>query len=279
MVVNVFAVCYAISYPVVGWLVDRLGPGHDARWGSSPGRWLHRRGLDADARPVHCLPRHARPGRADGVSGPVARGGHLVSRHAAGDGQQLCVAGSSIGAIAAPPLVACWRCISTGMWPSSFPGLLGLAIAAVWWLIYRDPPPEMASELDLGALGSPAQASPGRSSGGPAACGASSFAGSSATRSGTSACSGCRAISRRIPACRWPRSAWSVGFPFWRPTWGDRQFGLVRLAGAGAGSSRCGPERSCSRPGRAGAGVHVDAVPWASGPRADRFQHRRPWCA
>ena len=58
----------------------------------------------------------------------------------------LCVAGSSIGAILAPPLVAALA-IRFG-WHAAFivPGVVGLLIALAWWVIYRDPPPEMARE-------------------------------------------------------------------------------------------------------------------------------------
>ena len=56
----------------------------------------------------------------------------------------LSVAGSSIGAIIAPPLVA-WLALKFN-WHVAFvvPGVLGLGVALMWWLIYRDPPPEVA---------------------------------------------------------------------------------------------------------------------------------------
>ncbi len=61
----------------------------------------------------------------------------------------VCVAGSSIGAIAAPPLVA-WLALKYN-WHVAFilPGMVGLAIAAAWFVLYRDPPAEMAGEPDV----------------------------------------------------------------------------------------------------------------------------------
>jgi len=56
----------------------------------------------------------------------------------------LCVAGGTIGAIIAPPLVA-WLSIKFG-WHAAFivPAILGMTVAVAWWLVYRDPPPEIA---------------------------------------------------------------------------------------------------------------------------------------
>jgi ACS family hexuronate transporter-like MFS transporter len=52
----------------------------------------------------------------------------------------LCVAGGSMGALIAPPLVA-WITLRYG-WHAAFiiPGVLGLAVAMLWRLLYRDPP-------------------------------------------------------------------------------------------------------------------------------------------
>lgn len=58
----------------------------------------------------------------------------------------LCVAGTSIGAILAPPLVA-WLTLNVS-WHAAFivPGLVGLLLASLWWVVYRDPPPELMAE-------------------------------------------------------------------------------------------------------------------------------------
>src|SRR5699024_3208491 len=58
----------------------------------------------------------------------------------------LCVAGSSIGAIIAPPLVA-WLAISY-RWDTAFLfiGIIGLILAILWIVVYRDPPERIAKE-------------------------------------------------------------------------------------------------------------------------------------
>src|SRR5690606_5001752 len=63
----------------------------------------------------------------------------------------LCVAGSSIGAIIAPPLVA-WLAI-TYNWHTVFivAGVVGMIIALLWILIYREPPAEIALEAAGGS--------------------------------------------------------------------------------------------------------------------------------
>jgi ACS family hexuronate transporter-like MFS transporter len=58
----------------------------------------------------------------------------------------LCVAGSSIGAILAPPAVA-WLAIHFG-WHTAFIALggIGLLIAVLWKLIYREPPAYISAD-------------------------------------------------------------------------------------------------------------------------------------
>jgi ACS family hexuronate transporter-like MFS transporter len=60
----------------------------------------------------------------------------------------ICAAGSTIGAVLAPPLVA-WLAIQFS-WRAAFvvPALLGVIIAAAWWWIYRDPPASYGAETD-----------------------------------------------------------------------------------------------------------------------------------
>ncbi|HVF97399.1 MAG TPA: MFS transporter, partial [Flavisolibacter sp.] len=59
----------------------------------------------------------------------------------------LSVAGSSIGAIIAPPLVA-WIALNYN-WQTVFfvAGCIGLVIALLWWAIYRDPPTAITEEI------------------------------------------------------------------------------------------------------------------------------------
>jgi ACS family hexuronate transporter-like MFS transporter len=58
----------------------------------------------------------------------------------------LCVAGSSIGAILAPPVIA-WLAL-TYNWQTAFVamGIVGILIAILWKLVYREPPPHILEE-------------------------------------------------------------------------------------------------------------------------------------
>lgn len=147
VIINVFTVCYALMYPVAGWLVDRFGAkivmflgvigwslaclgGGISR---TVGQFTFFRGMLGMAEPTN-FPAQLRvitiwfPGKLRATA------------------NSLCVAGSSIGAIIAPPMVA-WLAISYG-WHMAFisAGIVGLVIAIAWWLIYRDPPEEIARE-------------------------------------------------------------------------------------------------------------------------------------
>ena len=145
--VNVFTVCYAASYPVVGWLVDHFGPRRMmllgiVTWSTAClGAGLSRTfGTLALFRAML------------GLAEPTAFPAQLkvvtiwfpASLRATAN--SMCIAGTSIGAIVAPPLVA-WLAQRYG-WHSAFlvPGVLGLALAVLWLLVYRDPPPEVLAE-------------------------------------------------------------------------------------------------------------------------------------
>jgi len=147
VILNVFTIAYAIMYPVTGWLVDKVGPRlvmffGVLTWsvaciggGISRSVWLFGffRGLLGMAEPTN-FPAQLKvvtvwfPGRLRATA------------------NSLCVAGSSIGAIIAPPLIA-WLAIQFN-WHMAFivPGVVGLIIAVAWWLIYRDPPADIARE-------------------------------------------------------------------------------------------------------------------------------------
>jgi ACS family hexuronate transporter-like MFS transporter len=141
LLVNVFTACYATMYPIAGWLVDRFGARmmmligivgwSTACLGAGMTGTLRQliifRGMLGLFEPI-AFPAQLRvvtiwfPGTLRGTA------------------NSLCVAGSSIGAIIAPPLVA-WITLRYG-WHAAFivPGSIGLAIAGLWLLVYRDPP-------------------------------------------------------------------------------------------------------------------------------------------
>lgn len=148
-IVNIFTVCYAAMYPVTGWLVDRFGAGKVMLYGviawsvacigggisRTVGQFGFFRGLLGMAEPTNF------PAQLKVVT--IWFPGKLRAT-----ANSLCVAGSSIGAIIAPPLVA-WLAL-TYDWHTVFwvCGIVGLLIAALWALVYRNPPPHIQAEAE-----------------------------------------------------------------------------------------------------------------------------------
>jgi ACS family hexuronate transporter-like MFS transporter len=147
VIINVFTICYALMYPVTGWLVDRFGARIVMFFGvvgwalASVGGGLSRtfgqftffRGMLGISEPTNF------PAQVRVIT--IWFSGKLRAT-----ANSLCVAGSSIGAIIAPPVVA-WLALKYG-WHSAFiaTGTVGLIIALLWWFIYRDPPEKIAKE-------------------------------------------------------------------------------------------------------------------------------------
>lgn len=141
LLVNVFTVAYAAMYPVAGWLVDRFGARRVMFTGMlvwslaclgtglsrALGSFAFFRGLLGMSEPT------AFPSQLRVVT--IWFPGSLRAT-----ANSLCVAGGSCGAIVAPPLVA-WLALKFN-WHAAFivPGVLGVGCAALWWLIYREPP-------------------------------------------------------------------------------------------------------------------------------------------
>lgn len=145
LLANIFTVCYATMYPVAGWLVDRFGARRMmfagiVGWSTAClGAGLTKafapfaffRGMLGLAEPM------AFPAQLRVVT--IWFPGTLRAT-----ANSMCVAGSSIGAIIAPPLVA-MLALNFG-WHAAFvvPAALGLGVACLWWMIYRDPPADIA---------------------------------------------------------------------------------------------------------------------------------------
>lgn len=144
LVLNVFTVFYALMYPVSGWLVDRfgerkvmlvgilgwsmacLGGGLSRTFGS----FLFFRGMLGAAEPTNF------PAQLKVVT--VWFSGKLRAT-----ANSLCVAGSSIGAIIAPPLVA-WLAMKYDFHTVFIvAAVVGFIIALLWFLIYTEPPREI----------------------------------------------------------------------------------------------------------------------------------------
>jgi ACS family hexuronate transporter-like MFS transporter len=148
LIVNVFTICYAVMYPISGWLVDKFGAGKVMFYSillwsvasigggisRSIGQFAFFRGLLGVAEPANF------PAQLKTVA-------VWFSGRVRATANSLCVAGSSIGAIIAPPLIA-WLTL-TFNWKTAFLvcGAVGVLIAVMWKLIYRDPPPSVVTEV------------------------------------------------------------------------------------------------------------------------------------
>lgn len=154
MILNTFTVCYAIMYPITGWMVDRFGARAVMFFGiitwslaciggglsRTIGQFGFFRGLLGAAEPTNF------PAQLKVVT--VWFPGKLRAT-----ANSLCVAGSSVGAIIAPPVIA-WLAL-TYSWQTAFiaMGAIGISIAGLWKLIYRHPPSTILQESADSAAG------------------------------------------------------------------------------------------------------------------------------
>jgi ACS family hexuronate transporter-like MFS transporter len=141
LIINVFTICYALMYPVSGWLVDRF----EARkimfcgvltWSlSSIGS-----GLVRNLIPFAFF--RSLLGLAEPTTYPAQI--KVITKWFSGSlratANSISVAGGTIGSVIAPPLIA-WLVISFS-WHAAFiiPGIAGLLVALIWLSIYKDPP-------------------------------------------------------------------------------------------------------------------------------------------
>jgi ACS family hexuronate transporter-like MFS transporter len=158
VIINIFTICYALMYPVSGWLTDRFGARLVMFYGviawslacvggglsRSVGQFGFFRGMLGMAEPTNF------PAQLKVVT--VWFSGKMRAT-----ANSLCVAGSSIGAILAPPTVA-WLAL-TFDWHTAFIvlGAVGFLIAVLWKLVYRNPPPHIEAEV-AGTAVAPASA-------------------------------------------------------------------------------------------------------------------------
>ncbi|MEL7586236.1 MAG: MFS transporter [Prolixibacteraceae bacterium] len=151
LVINVFTICYALMYPVSGWLVDKFGAGKIMFWGvltwslSSIGS-----GLVSKLLPFVFF--RSLLGLAEPTTYPAQI--KVVTKWFSGrlraTANSISVAGGTIGSVIAPPLIA-WLVISFS-WHAAFiiPGVVGLAVAFVWLLLYKEPPKGYVTDVVSG---------------------------------------------------------------------------------------------------------------------------------
>lgn len=141
LIINVFTISYALMYPVSGWLVDRFGARKIMFWGvlawsfSSIGSGIARTLFPfAFFRSTLGL---AEPSVYPAQINTITR---WFSGKLRATANSISIAGGNIGSVIAPPLIA-WIVI-TFSWHAAFilPGIIGVVVAFVWLLIYRDPP-------------------------------------------------------------------------------------------------------------------------------------------
>ena len=151
--INAFVICYASAYAVAGWLVDRYGAGRImfiglVAWSSASLAAGFSRSIGA-LTTCRALLGLAEPSTFPAQLRAVTLWFPPSLRATA---NSICAAGSTVGAITAAPMVA-WLALHFN-WRAAFwvPAVLGLLLAMVWKLIYRDPP---ASPASVGVTATP----------------------------------------------------------------------------------------------------------------------------
>ncbi len=147
LIINLFTICYALMYPVSGWLVDKFSARKVMFWGvitwslSSIGSGL-----------VRTLIPFAFFRSMLGLAEPTTYPAQIktvtswFSGRLRATANSISVAGGTIGSVIAPPFIA-WLVLSFS-WHAAFiiPGVVGLVVALIWLLLYRDPPPGYVPE-------------------------------------------------------------------------------------------------------------------------------------
>lgn len=159
--VNAFVLCYASAYAGAGWLVDRCGAGRMMFLGMIA--WSSASLAAGFTRTFGQL---ALCRALLGLSEPTTFPAQLrvvtiwFPPALRATANSICAAGSTIGAIVAAPLVA-WLTLRFG-WRAAFfvPAALGLVLAVLWRVVYRDPP----REIEVRSGDSPDHGRAGRSS-------------------------------------------------------------------------------------------------------------------
>lgn len=151
LLANMFLIAYAVMYPVTGWLVDRFG----AKGGV---RNLMFGGIVTWSTACMCAAFSKTFGQLAffrvmlGMAEPMAYPCQIrvvtewFSGKLRATANSLCVAGGTVGAIIAAPMIA-WLALNYN-WHAAFlvPGFMGLFIAIVWYFLYQPPPKELLEE-------------------------------------------------------------------------------------------------------------------------------------
>jgi ACS family hexuronate transporter-like MFS transporter len=148
--VNAFVICYASAYAVAGWLVDRYGAGRMMFLGLLA--WSGASMAAGFTRTIGMLTAcRALLGLSEPTTFPSQLRAVTLWFPPAlrATANSICAAGSTVGAVVAAPLVA-WLALRFN-WRAAFwvPAVMGLLLAVVWKLIYRDPPAATDTAKDV----------------------------------------------------------------------------------------------------------------------------------
>jgi ACS family hexuronate transporter-like MFS transporter len=148
LIINVFTICYALMYPISGWLVDKFGARKIMFWGvitwslSSIGS-----GLAKGLFPFTFF--RSLLGLAEPTTYPAQI--KVVTKWFSGrlraTANSISVAGGTIGSVIAPPLIA-WLVLSYS-WHAAFiiPGVVGILVALIWIFVYKEPPKGYVTDI------------------------------------------------------------------------------------------------------------------------------------
>ncbi len=140
-IVNIFLICYAVMYPLSGWLIDRFGPKRVLLVGITAWSLACIGGGCASNIYLFAMFRGIL-----GLAEPTIFAGQLVAvtlwfeKKQRATANSLCTIGGSLGAVIAPIAIA-WLMHIVSNWQHVFvlSGIIGLVIAFVWQLVYKTP--------------------------------------------------------------------------------------------------------------------------------------------
>lgn len=154
VIANVFTLCYALMYPVTGWLVDRFGikflmTGGMIIWSGA----CVLGGLSTN------MTEFTIARALLGIAEPIVFTAQLsvvtiwFSGSLRATANSLCAAGGSIGTVVAPILIAWLATVYNWHFVFIAAGAVGFVIVIFWMLIYRTPPPEVLAVTTADSVG------------------------------------------------------------------------------------------------------------------------------
>ena len=150
-IVNAFIICYALMYPVSGWLIDRFGGGRGVRrfmLGSIVTWSLACAGAAFTRAVLGFGALRAVLGLSETMVNTVQI--RVVTewfpRKLRATANSICSAGGIIGMVIAAPLLVGLKEMFDWRMAFIVPGVMGLVVAALWRMFYRNPPAEVLAE-------------------------------------------------------------------------------------------------------------------------------------